>query len=438
MSKRAAVLGLGSSGKAAAELLCHRGWSVTVLDSSSSLATFNGKIKSLNKDNISVITGSAANTDPSPYDLCVISPGIDLATPIVQNVLYKKVPLIGEVELAFRECSIPIIAVTGTNGKTTTTGLIETLLNGCGLRARACGNIGLPFSAVVLQPSDLQILVAEISSFQLETIHRFRPHIALWLNLSPNHLDRYHSLEEYRQAKLRIFLNQTNEDFVVANARERLPRLAAKQVTFSTCRKIKADFSQDGSQILFQGSPILDQNETHLPGVHNAENLMAALGAGHCLGLDFPEMAQAISRYLPLAHRCELVEERKGVRWINDSKSTNLASLEKAIESQTGPIILIAGGKDKGFEFDDIAPLVTKRVKAAIIIGEMRQRIAASWHTISPKICDSLEDAVLLANSLSKSGDTVLFSPGTSSYDMFVNYEDRGNQFKHLVHSLPK
>ncbi len=437
MSRKAAILGLGSSGEAAARLLNDRGWPVTVLNSSS--AVDNAKIRALSEENISCIIGAEADTDSSLYDLCVVSPGIDLKASIVQNILRKGIPLIGEVELAFRECALPVIAVTGTNGKTTTTGLIETLLNGCGIRARACGNIGQPFSEVVLhEASGLQAIVVEVSSFQLETIRKFRPYIALWLNLSPNHLDRYHSFEDYQKAKLRIFLNQTAEDFAVVNARDPLPPLAAKRVTFSAQKNTQADFTQRGGKIFFQGTSVLDQKATRLQGIHNAENLMAALAAGHCLGLEFAAMTQAISQYSAPEHRCELVQERRGIRWINDSKSTNLDALEKAIESHAGPLILIAGGKDKGFEFDGVASLVAKRVKAAILIGEMRERIAASWQSVSPRVCETLEDAVLLADSLSTAGDTVLFSPGTSSYDMFLNYEDRGNRFKNLVRSLPQ
>lgn len=436
MSEKASILGLGSSGEAAARLLHARGWEVTILNSTHSPA-IQARSAALAKEGIHIITGPAADTDSTSYDLCVLSPGIAPTAPIVQNVQSKNIPVIGEIELAFRECPFPIIAITGTNGKTTTTGLVETLLNGCGMQARACGNIGLPFSEVVRHygASDLQIMVVETSSFQLETIYEFHPHIAVWLNLSPNHLDRYSSVEEYREAKLRIFLNQDSVDFAVVNARDKLPPLAAEQITFSAYEN-SADFTLHDSQILFRNTPVLDQRNTHVPGIHNAENLMAALAVGYCLDLEFTDMAKAIAQYTPPEHRCELVQECNGVRWVNDSKCTNLDALEKAICSQSGPLILIAGGKDKGFEFDLIADLVTEKVKTVILIGEMRHRIAASWHSTPSKICDTLEAAIRLAADISRPGDTVLFSPGTSSYDMFVNYEERGNCFKKLVHSL--
>ena len=437
MKKKAAILGIGRSGESAAKLLHARGWLVTSLDSSACISV-RTRMQSLAKEGITSIIGADADVDSTYYDLCVLSPGIQLESPIAQNILRKKIPIISEIELAFGECQAPIIAVTGTNGKTTTTKLIETLLNNCGVHAHACGNIGRPFSEIVIQPQpNLHAVVLEVSSFQLETVHNFHPRIAVWLNLSQNHLDRYRSMEEYRQAKLRIFLNQTSEDFAVANAQEALAIPAAKLITFSV-EDPTADFIKKESQILFRGIPVFDQNRIPLYGNHNAENLMAALATGYCLGLAFKDMARALCLYLPLEHRCEFVCQRNGIYWINDSKSTNLDSLKKAIQSQPGPVVLIAGGKDKGFEFDILASLVKEKVKLAILIGEMRHRIAISWRSISPQISETLEDAVYLAEKFSTIGDVVLFSPGTSSTDMFSDYEERGRYFKQLVYSLPE
>lgn len=434
MRKKAAILGMGRSGAAAAKLLHNRGWLVTSLDSSvrRSVRTC---MQSLAKEGISSIIGEGADVDDSSYDLCVLSPGINLASPIAQNVLRKKIPIISEIELAFGECQVPVIAVTGTNGKTTTSTLIATVLNSCGIYTYACGNIGLPFSEIVTRPN-LHTVIVEVSSFQLENIRKFRPHIAVWLNLSQNHLDRYHSMEEYRQAKLRIFLNQTSEDFAIVNAKDNPTPLAAREITFSG-EDLTADFTKRESQILFRGIPVLDQNRTPLCGNHNTENLMAALATGYCLGLEFRDMARAVCLYLPLEHRCEFICQRQGVSWINDSKSTNLDSLKKAIQSQTAPLVLIVGGKDKGFEFDILAPFVKEKVKLAILIGEMRHRIAISWRDVSHKISATLEGAVQLAEKISTPGDVVLFSPGTSSTDMFSDFEERGKYFKRLVYSLP-
>jgi len=432
--KNAVVLGLGHSGEAAALLLSEEGARVTVCESGSGEA-LRGKAAALEARGIRVLLGEEADSDPSVYDIAILSPGIDPAVALVQNVVRKKIPIIGELELAFEECSCPAVAITGTNGKTTTTELTTEMLKACGVRTMASGNIGLPFAAAVRSSHELDVMVLEVSSFQLETIRTFHPQVAVWLNLSPNHLDRYPGMKEYRDAKLRIFENQTASDIAVVNAASELPVLAARRITFSAHRN-DADFTLAGSRICFRGQPILDQAETKLPGIHNAENLMAALAIGHALDVEFDVMAGAVTGYTAPAHRCEFVRELDGVRWINDSKATNLDAMEMAIRSQNSPIVLIAGGKDKGFEFDAIAPLVRERVRAAVLIGEMKDRIAASWAGVACHKAATLEEAVALAAQLAAAGDAVLFSPGTSSFDMFRNYGERGNLFKAHTHQL--
>jgi UDP-N-acetylmuramoylalanine--D-glutamate ligase len=432
--KNAVVLGLGHSGEAAAILLREEGAEVTVCESNDSTA-LRDKAARLQALGIRVFLGPAADTDPDPYDVCILSPGIDPIVPLVQNVLRKKIPIIGELELAFEECICPVVAITGTNGKTTTTELTTAMLLGSGVRTMASGNIGLPFAAAVRQSHELDVMVLEVSSFQLETIDAFRPHVSAWLNLSPNHLDRYRNMDEYRRAKLRIFSNQTAEDFAVVNARENLPSLAPRCISFSAYLP-DADFSLRDGTICYKNEPVLDQRETRLTGIHNAENLMAAMGVGLALGLDFERMSAAVRDYTAPVHRCEFVRDLRGVRWVNDSKATNLDSVEKAILSETRPIVLIAGGKDKGFEFDPIAPLVRQRVRHAVLIGEMKARIARAWSGTDCRLAASLEEAVKVASKIAKDGDTVLFSPGTSSFDMFRNYGERGNRFKEAVNAL--
>ncbi|HEY5953372.1 MAG TPA: UDP-N-acetylmuramoyl-L-alanine--D-glutamate ligase [Terrimicrobiaceae bacterium] len=432
--KNAVVLGLGHSGEAAAVLLREEGAEVTICESRDD-SGLREKAARLREQDVRVLLGPEADADSSPYDVCVISPGIDPIVPLVQNVLRKRIPIIGELELAFEECICPVVAITGTNGKTTTTELTTAMLQGSGVRTMASGNIGLPFATAVRQSHELDVMVLEVSSFQLETIAAFHPHVAVWLNLSPNHLDRYRDIDEYRTAKLRIFSNQTPEDFAVVNARESLPPLAARRITFSAYTP-DADFSLRDGVIHYRNEPVLDQRTTRLSGIHNAENLMAAMGVGLALGLDFERMSGAVREYTAPVHRCEFVRTLRGVRWINDSKATNLDSVEKAILSQTGPIVLLAGGKDKGFEFDPIAPLVRERVRSAVLIGEMKERIANSWSGIDCRLAASLEEAVTLAAKLAKDGDSVLFSPGTSSFDMFRNYGERGNRFKEAVNAL--
>ncbi len=428
--KRAAVLGLGSSGEAAARLLQRRGASVTVLDSGSPDAQ---KAQSLRDLGITVVTGAAADTAKTDYDLTVLSPGIDPIVPLVQNFRRQGAEFIGELELAFRFCDRPVIAITGTNGKTTTTQLIESMLNASGHRTVACGNIGMPFADAVQRQRDLDFFTVEVSSFQLEAISTFRPHVAVWLNLTPDHLDRYSGMAEYRTAKLRIFEYQNSSDFAVVNHSDDLPEIAAKEISFSACSD-KADFTLTQDEIRFRGMPVLAMQQTHLSGIHNTENLMAALGTAYALSIPWERAKLGLTNYRLLPHRCEKIGEVNGVTYVNDSKATNLDALVKALESQSKPVVLIAGGKDKGFEFDTIASLVKQKAKHAVLIGEMADRIYQSWSNVVPcSRAGTLRTAVELARQESIPGDVVLFSPGTSSFDMFKNYADRGNQFREII-----
>lgn len=436
--KNAVVLGLGTSGEAAALLLREEGAQVTICESGDS-AALREKAVRLNDLGIATRFGGEADNDPTIYDICVLSPGIDPIVPLVQNVVQKGIPVIGELELAFEECSCPVVAITGSNGKTTTTELTTAMLQGSGVRTAASGNIGIPFSTMVRQSNELDVVVLEVSSFQLESTSAFRPHVAVWLNLSPNHLDRYRDMKEYRDAKLRIFRRQTEEDFAVVNAREDLPPMAARRITFSAVTD-EADFTLQGTVIHFRGKPVLDQSKISLQGLHNAENLMAALGVGIALGADLDRMAAAVTDYHAPAHRCEFVRESAGVRWINDSKATNLDALEKALLSQDRPVVLIAGGKDKGFGFESVALLVQERVREVVLIGEMKDRILKAWSSpeLTIHLVDTLEEAVTMASDVARTGETVLFSPGTSSFDMFRNYGERGTLFKDFVNALPE
>jgi UDP-N-acetylmuramoylalanine--D-glutamate ligase len=439
--RRTVILGLGRSGMAAARLLRKCGAIVSVVDSAES-PLLQERAAMLRGEGIEVTTGKDAEVDPVRHDLGILSPGIEEGTLLVTNVTSKGTPLIGEMELAFTLTKVQVVAITGTNGKTTTTELTARMLNGAGMRAAACGNIGTPMSELLLDDGGWDVFVAEVSSFQLETIRTFRPRVALFLNLSPNHLDRYPSMKEYREAKLRIFENQKPQDWAVVPAGEELPAIKAKKITFSVAgggADSQADLTfVNGNEILYHGKQLLDLRDTKLSGPHNAANLMAAFGAGIALGADTARMAAAISDYTPPAHRCEFIATRGGVRWINDSKATNLDAMEQAIRSVEGPLILIAGGKDKGFEFAPIAPLVSERVSLAIVIGEMRHRIARDWKAVPTIVAESLEDAVASAAAKASPGSTVLFSPGTSSYDMFRDYIRRGETFRTLVEALPE
>ncbi len=432
---RAAVLGLGTSGEAAARLLHQRGATVTVFDSGK---PDGKKIRALQDLGISVVTGDAADIAKADYDLTILSPGIDPAVPLVQNFRRQGAVLMGELELAFRYCERPVIAITGTNGKTTTTQLIESMLNGTGHRTVACGNIGMPFADAVLRQKEFDVFTVEVSSFQLETISTFRPDVAVWLNLTPDHLDRYSNMNEYRTAKLRIFENQRSQDCAVTNYLDELPRVAASLLTFSAYSK-EADFTLQGDTIWFRGKAVLEMKETYLSGIHNAENLMAALGVAQAVKISWEQAKCGLTSYRLLPHRCEKVGEIDGVVFINDSKATNLDALVKALESQPKPVVLIAGGKDKGFEFDSIAGLVHAKAKHAVLLGEMANRIFGNWSEVVPcSIAKTLPEAVEQARRHSVPGNIVLFSPGTSSFDMFKNYADRGNQFREIIQELAR
>jgi len=433
----AIVLGLGTSGEAAAKLLRQEGADVTVLDSAESDDLIE-KAQRLNQIGIQTILGKAAERAEIHSELVVLSPGIDPQVELVQNFKRRGVNFTGELELAYRLCQKPIVAITGTNGKTTTTQLIEIMLNGAGMRTVACGNIGMPFSEAISHQAGIDVFTVEVSSFQLETISRFHPRVAVWLNFTPDHLDRYASLQEYRSAKLRIFEQQGKDDFAILNAQDSFPSLKARRMSFSAYSD-NADFVCRENVIHFQDEPILRLEETRLSGIHNTENLMATLGVAHALGIDWNAAITGLRRYQLLPHRCENVGEFDGVTFINDSKATNLDALVKALESASRPVVLIAGGKDKGFEFDSIVPLAERQVKHAVLLGEMAERIAKKWSAHLPcHIVQTLSEAVTTAQRYAQPGDTVLFSPGTSSFDMFKNYADRGNQFRQLVKELTR
>src|SRR5882757_1792008 len=409
-----------------------------MLDSAEEKNLLKSTIDNLRAQDVRVICGAAANEDSSTYQMAVLSPGIDPASPLVRNFSTRGIDIIGELELGWRACEIPVIAVTGTNGKTTTTELLAQMLNACGQRTIACGNIGKPLSEVAREKQPFDVLTVEVSSFQLETIRTFHPSISLWLNFAPDHLDRYRSVSEYRAAKLRIFENQTDADVAVVNAADALPKIRPRRITFSAYSN-RADFRLSDGAIVYENQPVLRLADTKLRGLHNIENLMATLAVGVARGLSFAQMVPAIRDYEPRPHRCEFVRALDGVEYVNDSKATNLDAVEKALAAQTKPVVLIAGGKDKGFTFDPLRSLVKDKVKSTVLIGEMAESIRRSWDgAVKSEIATSLADAVESARSLARAGDVVLFSPGTSSFDMFKSYADRGDQFRKLVQTLPQ
>jgi len=430
--KHVAILGAGRSGRAAAALALRNGATVSAWDTAGEEAF------------VGMPTGVAIhpNADETQgrevvSDFLVVSPGIDTFGSYVAAFSEKTGEVIGEVELAARYYKGRIIGITGTNGKTTTTELIARILSHAGFDGTACGNYGVPFAEVVLQSNPPAAVSLELSSFQLETIRDLHPTVSVWLNFAPDHMDRYPTVDAYRAAKLRIFENQTGSDTAVVRFGETLPKLAAKLVTFSTIDD-SADWFSDGITIRHRGEIVIDlDRDTSLRGLHNAENAMAALATGQALGLSISVMREALQGYAPPPHRCELIRTLDGVEYLNDSKATNLHALESALRSQTRPVVLIAGGKEKGLDYSPVLPLLRAKALAAVTFGQIARPLAGLFGTaIHCESVSTLADAVATARNLAPRGSTILLSPGTSSFDQFSGYEQRGNAFRDLVHQL--
>lgn len=425
---RTAVLGAGRSGKAAADLLRLHGADVRVFDS-------NPVVK---WDSDIPLSANATEQDGRDYaaQLVVISPGIETDSPFVRAFAASADELIGETELASRFYPGTIIAITGTNGKTTTTALIEAILLRAGRKAVACGNYGIPLSEILVNGERPDILAMEVSSFQMETIRDFHPQISIWLNFAPDHMDRYKTVEEYFEAKQHVFDNQTAADLAVIRYGELLPPVKPKVATFSSADDGANLFYRDG-RVLELNSPILDLRGTALEHAHNAENVMAALLACRALLVDTAVVQQVVRDFVPPGHRCERVRTLHGVDWYNDSKATNLHALEAAIRSQTRPVVLIAGGKDKGLDYAPLLPLLADKVRGCAVFGEIAGLLERTFSTVVPTVaCSDLNTAVAAASSMALEGDVVLFSPGTSSFDMFSGYAERGKAFRDAVLAL--
>jgi UDP-N-acetylmuramoylalanine--D-glutamate ligase len=443
--KDVVVLGLGKSGMAAASLLQRDGARVVVRDEAEG-EQLEERANRLRELGVRVELGNHFDS-AARFDLAVLSPGIALEKPFVTELVKKHTPVLSELELAYRYCVCPIVSITGTNGKTTTTELINWMLESCGKRAVAAGNIGNVFSEAVHESAGLDALVLEVSSFQLETIEQFRPDIGIWLNLTPDHLDRHQSMDDYARAKARMFMNQTCDDVaIVSNSvlpwlRKIHAKLHGRLITISANGGQDADLWLDWSdgQTIWCRLPecrgiLLRMDETNLRGQHNAENILAAFAAGLAMKLPVSEIREAICSYCPQPHRCEFVANINGVTYINDSKGTNVDAVEKALRALPGPVVLIAGGRDKGLDFTVIKEVIAEKVKLAVVIGETAEKIARAWSDVVPcERAGSMAEAVRIAAGNTHSGETVLLSPGCASFDMFENYEHRGDEFKREV-----
>ena len=444
-NKRVLAVGLGRSGAAAAFFLQEHGSKVTVSDTRSE-AQLQHEVAQLLDRGISIEAGRHGERTFRDQDLIVVSPGVPPDQPQLQHARTLGIPVIGEVELAFRFLQGKVLAITGSNGKTTTTTLVGEILNKAGKKTLVGGNIGTPVISLAGKSSAESLVVLEVSSFQLETIEQFRPWIAAILNITPDHLDRHHTFEAYVAAKARIFENQASGDFGVLNADDAACVALEKKVKgslywFSRKQPVEQGAFLKGEQIIFRQNgkeqPVLSRGDITLKGLHNLENVLAAVTMTMLAGCDPQQVRQAVSEFHAVEHRLELVNAVNGVTFYNDSKATNVDATIKALESFPGNIHIILGGKDKGSDYTVLVPLLRERVKAAYLIGaaaeKIRSQIQGSTTLVS---AGTLERAVHQAFEVAKPGDIVLLAPACASFDQFENYEQRGRIFKELVHAL--
>ncbi len=445
IDKNILVVGLGQSGQSAANFLIQQGALVTITDVQPA-SRLTHRLAGLRKP-ARLVLGGHKSTDFLSADLIILSPGVSTSLPQLQQAQKQAVPIFSEVELAYRFLKGKVIGITGSNGKTTTTALIGELFKRSRKKHLLAGNIGLPLTQFLgdTHSGTDTTFVVELSSFQLETIDEFKSDIALLLNVSPDHLDRYRRFEDYFRAKQRIFLNQSETDFAVINADHRHCRTVARNLNaqvfpFSRQALPEGAFIEgDKIQIQWKGPrfTLMPADQVSLKGKHNLENVLAAAAAGFLSDIDPALMAQTFSTFAGIEHRLEFVRCLGGVDFYNDSKATNVESTRRALESFEQPLVMIMGGQDKGGDFASLRSLVAKKVKFLILTGEASKEIL---QTLSPTVptqsTRDLDGAVQLAHEHACPGDTVLLAPACASFDMFKNFEHRGQVFKDLVAKL--
>ena len=447
--KRVLVVGLGKSGVASALFLKAHGARVTVSDTKSG-DDLRNEIPTLLDHGITVETGGHGERTFRGQDLIVVSPGVPIdAAPLVQARSLGEM-VIGEIELAAQFLPGPIVAITGSNGKTTTTTLAGEILAAAGLLTLVGGNIGTPAISLAERAKPESVVVLEVSSFQLETIRTFHPKVAVVLNVTPDHLDRHRTLEAYVDAKARIFENQRSEDFAVLNADDptcvgMAKRTQARVFWFSRQREVKQGaWVRDGAIVFQDGSghektvqrEIMLASEIPLKGAHNLENVLAAVSAGILMGCAPEKIRQAVLDFKAVEHRLEFVATVRGVDYYNDSKATNVDATIKALESFPANIHLILGGKDKGSDYSVLNDLLRQRVKRVYTIGVAAAKIESQIKNVEVVHAETLENALGKANAAAEPGDVVLLAPACASFDQFKNYEQRGQVFKEIVRGL--
>lgn len=445
--KHVLVVGLGASGLSACRLLIAGEARVTAVDAADT-DRLRERAKELRVIGADVRLGASKRAE-GKFDLVVVSPGVPADSPLLAG-FPASTRMISELELGYQHSVCLNVAITGTNGKTTVTELVERILTEADRKTVAAGNIGTPLCDLAEQSRDLDLITLEVSSFQLERIEFFRPSVAVLLNLSPDHLDRYSSMDDYARTKGRIFENQQKFDWAIVQSEAMACLLSlgveapSKIVTFSAANR-RADIYQDRGLLISRipdwSGPLLNMDDCKLSGAHNMENIMAALAVGRVLRIPLEQMRASILGFEPAAHRCEIVAERGGVRFVNDSKSTNPDALEKALSSASAPkgepnVLLIAGGTDKGLDYYSLGPTLARRVKQAFLLGETREKLRASWSLFAPcELIDTVAEAVTRAVEEALPGDVVLLSPGCASFDQFENYQHRGEVYRQSVMS---
>ena len=448
MSQKVLVAGTGISGIAAAKLLLAQGGEVVLYDGNEKLSAEDLKAKFDEGAKVTVVLGELKKLDLTGVELAIISPGISLEAPFVAVIDESKIPIWSEIELAYHCTKGKLAAITGTNGKTTTTALTGEIMKHYYDSVFVVGNIGDPYALHALETTDESVTVAEISSFMLETIMDFRPNVSAITNITPDHLDRHKTMECYIQVKEGIARNQTEEDTCVLNyddpvLREFGQTLKCKVMYFSRKEKLENGICMDGDKIIYKHDgkteEVLNVNELNIIGGHNHENVMTAVGISISLGVPLKVIREACMEFKAVEHRIEYVRERFGVTYYNDSKGTNPDAAIQAIKAMPGPTLLIAGGYDKHSEYDEWIESFDGKVRYLVLIGQTRDKIAecAKKHGMTDIMyAEDLNEAVQVCASYANSGDFVLLSPACASWGQFKNYEERGRMFKEFVNAL--
>lgn len=443
--KKVLVFGSGISGESASRLLARVGAEVILYDGNDKLD--KNEIRKEIGEEIRIVLGKFPEEILNNLDLTVLSPGVPSDLPVVEKMREKNIPIWGEIELASLLSKGEILAITGTNGKTTTTSLLGEIMKNARDSVFVVGNIGNPYADIALETKNDSVIVAEISSFQLETVHSFRPKVSAILNITPDHLNRHHTMEAYIACKERIAENQTENDFCVLNYEDEVLREFGEKVKadvlyFSSRRKLKRGVYLDGSKIVCAVDdiiPVCDVDELQILGTHNYENVMAAVAMAYAFGISMDVIRKTLKEFKGVAHRIEFVAEKNGVAYYNDSKGTNPDAAIRGIQAMNRPTILIGGGFDKESSYDDWILAFDGKVKKLVLLGATREKIAAAAekHGFTDYVmADTFEEAFNKCVEYAESGDAVLLSPACASWGMFKNYEERGDKFKELVNQL--